>query len=1781
MSIKYNINLFLGVILLFSFFKVNAQTNDPSPYCKPANFNSDGHYITDVTIGNIDNITTTSANSDRYTYFNNLSTDLTVGQEYTLLVTYRVPSYNGHLAKVWIDYGNDGDFSNAVELASYSGSQAAQTYNRSITFTVPSNASVGTARLRVMVVRNNIGICNTAYQSGETEDYKLNIKALPAPPVANCVGSLDVELDVAGNATITPAQINNGSTDVYDDANGLTLSYSLNKTTFNCNDLGANEVTLTVTDSDGLTDTCTAIVNVSVSSSSFVAPTLEPVNTYCDYTVVAPIMNYQCGQQITGTSNVTGQVINSNTTITWTFTNGEDSVTSNQVITFYSSEKPTGVGATNINKTSAKIFWKHNNINGDGDDDDDTLGPYKIRYRYKDSSGAWTNTTSANKEITITGLSSSTEYEVQVSIDGDCGVYSDLFYFTTTDLEYCIVDVNLSYSGDYRINKVDIGTIALDKNNVGENSNFYNDYTTYSTNLTPGLTFSGTVDYKKSTYNDTGFVVWVDFNQDGFFDDVNEKVYEADLDEVSGSGTVQLTDIEVPIDALPGQTRMRVAIKHNGLPTSSCNFDNQSGEIQDYKIIMGSQPTPVANCVGNLEINLDISGEATITADDIDDGSTNGYNSENNFTLSIDKTTFDCNDVGANTVTLTVTNTFGLTSTCTATVNVSNYTGPFTVDTLEAVESYCSYSVVPPVINYLCGQQITGTSETYSEGDIINSSTTITWTFDNGENTTTSTQAINLTTPSVPTSVAVSSITETSARVDWNATNDGPYKIQYRYKDSSNTWLEVTTTNTFITLSGLDNGTEYEVKVGFDASCEQNSSLLYFETAQFSYCTGTNLSNDNNYYISNTTIGTINNTTNSSGNRYTYFGGTSTTVAAGETLSGTINYVKSNSGDVGLTIWIDYNQDGDFEDVNEKIYTDFNTSNGTSVSRSFSVSVPTNAVTGKTRLRVAINKDQEPVTSCDFSGDPGDIEDYDIYIDPRDTSLFEIAMITQVYHSSTGERWIEVTNQGAATIPSGTLTLGLFQNKTGDQTGVEPTAVYTILTALTQGQSTLIKSSGSSLLATGTVNAGLTDFDGANDIIAIVSESGTTAWENRFDVISNISNNTSYVRNDNILSYNKTYTSSEWTAFVSDDLVAYVQRHANAPLLSQVTSANTNNIDANIKLGTHYFGSTTRTANAWNNGIPDRSRYVIISENYEHTGTTLSARKLDVTGSYKLTVTNQLLAITNNININSTAQVRLAGTSQLVQTHTGAKQVSATGKILIDQNSTQASIYRFNYFSSPVNSINKTTFTLADVLKDGTIPTSSESSIVNINFVSGYNGAATTPISIANYWIYTYPTNTGSEEGYIQKGSTGAIPQTDGFLLKGTGVAQNYTFAGVPKDGTLTSTVGGYHTYLVGNPYPSAISANKFIKDNINSISGTLYFWQHNGEKNATGEAGHNYAGYVGGYATRNLVMGVSADQVQSNNNESNGTPTLGDGAYAEPKAFIPVGQGFFIQGDEDGGTVTFNNSQREYIIEGAQSVFFKTAENPTYLTTARTASTKAYKTISSEDEVPIIKLGMNFKNDDNENLHRQIGISFIEGNTFAYDNGYDSPSYNEGSTDIYWKFAGDEDKYSIAGVQQISNDLEVPLEIVMGYDGEVTVKIDEWQSINRDVYLKDIESHTATKINGNTATLNLTQNTYNNRFYLAFNDNGSLSTGDVSVYKMDITYQVGLNDILIKNTENVKIYKVDVYSIVGQQIKSWSAFDNNTELSLNLGDIAPNVYIVKVFTDRGVVKKKIVVRGQ
>lgn len=75
--------------------------------------------------------------------------------------------------------------------------------------------------------------------------------------------NITLQLDAEGNATLTAAEVNNGSSDNCNSAN--TLVISIDKTDFTCADLGENTVTLTVSDDSGNTATAEAVITIEDS----------------------------------------------------------------------------------------------------------------------------------------------------------------------------------------------------------------------------------------------------------------------------------------------------------------------------------------------------------------------------------------------------------------------------------------------------------------------------------------------------------------------------------------------------------------------------------------------------------------------------------------------------------------------------------------------------------------------------------------------------------------------------------------------------------------------------------------------------------------------------------------------------------------------------------------------------------------------------------------------------------------------------------------------------------------------------------------------------------------------------------------------------------------------------------------------------------------------------------------------------------------------------------------------------------------------------------------------------------------------------------------------------------------------------------------------------------------------------------------------------------------------------------------------------------------------------
>jgi hypothetical protein len=533
-------------------------------------------------------------------------------------------------------------------------------------------------------------------------------------------------------------------------------------------------------------------------------------------------------------------------------------------------------------------------------------------------------------------------------------------------------------------------------------------------------------------------------------------------------------------------------------------------------------------------------------------------------------------------------------------------------------------------------------------------------------------------------------------------------------------------------------------------------------------------------------------------------------------------------------------------------------------------------------------------------------------------------------------------------------------------------------------------------------------------------------------------------------------------------------------------------------------------------------------------------------------------------------KIDLVGKSQLIQTTLSDLDVTSAGSLERDQQG-QSNKFNYNYWSSPVSTINSTTinhgFTVAGVMKDGTNVSSPQSLL----WTTGVNGSPTSPITLSSYWIFKFQNSTNSYSNWASAGQNGTLLPGQGYTMKGAGAAtsnQNYTFVGKPNSGIITSTVGAGNLNLCGNPYPSAIDADKFIDDNAATIKGTLYLWEH-----YSSNYSHNTIQYQGGYATYTKTGGTAPVAPA-------GVSGLGTSSKIA-KRFIPVGQGFFVTGSVTGGTITFNNGQRLFIKEddAVNSYSLFRTNNSTVVADTNPLMNNAQDDFIHED---FMKLHLGYNATDN--LHRQTLIGFMNENaTAGYDNGYDGLSIETLTNDMY--FINGTDKLNISGEGFFNVNSIYPIGVKNATSGNVTFVVDNKENFeeNQEIYIYDSVTSTYNSIKSQSYEVNLPAGTYETRFSLRFTNGTDLGTVDNEQNRgIAVTHSQSNNMINIKNPlQEVTVKSVALFNLLGQKVTEWK-IDNQdqADIQLHVANISTGTYIVKVITDSGAVTKKILVKN-
>ena len=543
----------------------------------------------------------------------------------------------------------------------------------------------------------------------------------------------------------------------------------------------------------------------------------------------------------------------------------------------------------------------------------------------------------------------------------------------------------------------------------------------------------------------------------------------------------------------------------------------------------------------------------------------------------------------------------------------------------------------------------------------------------------------------------------------------------------------------------------------------------------------------------------------------------------------------------------------------------------------------------------------------------------------------------------------------------------------------------------------------------------------------------------------------------------------------------------------------------------------TNTYNSgWSNGTPTINQNLVFNSHYSSLGggfgDIIGCTCKVNPGFYVVINSNDTVTIHNEV-VNSGGTFTFENNASLVQENAAAIN---SGNIIYKRTSTPMKNFDFTYWSSPVT------------------------------------GQTLVGLSPNTLWD-KYLSFTGTIWREEQYGTTvmgqgiGYIIRTpkEGLWPNGENVAFPYSqavqFIGVPNNGNVPgqSVLTG-NFYLIGNPYPSAISADAFLFANPNNnaiLDGTIYFWTHNTPLKIIGTQ-HSYSS--SDYASYNGVGGTATAPAPSGG--------------AEPSGNIAAGQSFFALASAD-GTVTFNNGMR---IHGDNDQFFKPAK------TAKPSLLEKHR------------VWLNMTNKDG--AFKQLLIGYIERATNDYDSDFDGITFDGNAyIDFYSINLGK--KLVIQGRALPFNDSDnVPLGYRTIIAGNFTISIDQTDGMlsNQPVYLEDKLTNTINDLSQNDYTFTTGAGVFNNRFVLRYT-NKTLAADDFEKDSNNVLVWIDNKDLrLSSNAENIN--KVFIYDISGKLVYNNSEISSSEAIISNLKFKNDEVLLIKIaLANNNIIIKKII----
>lgn len=571
--------------------------------------------------------------------------------------------------------------------------------------------------------------------------------------------------------------------------------------------------------------------------------------------------------------------------------------------------------------------------------------------------------------------------------------------------------------------------------------------------------------------------------------------------------------------------------------------------------------------------------------------------------------------------------------------------------------------------------------------------------------------------------------------------------------------------------------------------------------------------------------------------------------------------------------------------------------------------------------------------------------------------------------------------------------------------------------------------------------------------------------------------------------------------------------------------------------GTILMNSSTWDGTAWSPATPTGNTSLVFTGNYTSTGN-LTGCACTVSNGNVLFNGPDALILTNGLTVTAPGTIKFNNNSSLVQIDDTAVN---TGIITMER--ITPPIYRFDYtyWGTPVTLTSN--FTLGALSPD--------------TLADKYFSWTPTIANGPGNWFSESPATVMDPiKGYIVRG-----PQTYSYT-PGTKLPYTANFVGTPNNGVISAPI--FHGTLLapndqddwnllGNPYPSAVSALSFLSDPANTpiIDGTIYFWTHNSSISSLymspfyGTFAYNYNN--SDYATWNRVGSVGA--------------AAGTGGPI-PNGFIAAGQGFFTKSTgtaPSGNPVTFNNSMR---VVGNNSQFYRMSVLP-----------QVPHEDNSNDPIDRQRLWLNLSNDSG--AFNQILIGYVEGATIGMDRDFDGVRFTDQISPTFYSIVGDQRLVIQGRPSPFLETDEVPLGYRTNISGNNTFAIDRVDDnfAGQNIYLEDRLLNIIHNLRVSPYTFTSEAGTFNDRFILRYLD-AALDTEDFEI-SYQVTATIFNNELQVKSSNH--IVEIELFDISGKTVKKFSSLNGEKEFRSML-NVAQGVYLAKIKLDNGIeVTKKLI----